>query len=248
MSGARVVLLGGTKGIGRAMARILSQRGDRVLLLGRDVDDLERSAADLAVRSGAAAILSARCDLADPSTFAGAIAHAEEVLGGIDRVVVTAADFATQEELEATPDRALALCAINFSHTVAFCEHARAALARAGGGVLCVFSSVAGERGRTPVVIYGASKAGVTAYLEGLDHRFRRDGLRTVCVKPGFVHTSMTAGLKPPPFAGEAEQVAAMAIKGMDRGTPVVFAPSIWRWVMLVIRNIPRFVMRRIGF
>ena len=54
MSGARVVLLGGTKGIGRAMARILSQRGDRVLLLGRDVDDLERSAADLAVRSGAA--------------------------------------------------------------------------------------------------------------------------------------------------------------------------------------------------
>lgn len=248
MSGDRVVLLGGTKGIGRAVARLLAERGDKVVLLGRDMDELERSAADLAVRSGSEAIPSARCDLADPSTFAAAVDHAERVLGGIDRVVVTAADFATQERLEEAPERAIALCAVNFSNTVGFCERARTALARTGGGVLCVFSSVAGDRGRRPVVIYGASKAGVSAYLEGLDHKFRRDGLRTVCVKPGFVHTSMTAGLSPPPFAGEPEEVAAMAIRGMDRGTPVVYAPSIWRWVMLIIRQIPRIVMRRIGF
>ena len=248
MSTTRVVLLGGTKGMGRAIARRLSARGDKVLLLGRNLEELERSAADLAVRSGGVPIASARCDLSDSSTFAGAFAHAEETLGGVDRVVVTAADFATQEALEVSPERATALCTVNFANTVGFCEHARGAIARAGGGVLCVFSSVAGDRGRKPVVIYGASKAGLSAYLEGLDHKFRREGLRTVCVKPGFVHTSMTAGLSPPPFAGEADEVAGIAIKAMDRGTPVVYAPSMWRWVMLVIRNIPRIVMRRIGF
>ena len=78
-----------------------------------------------------------------------------------------------------------------------------------GGGTLCAFSSVAGERGRKPVVLYGATKAGLSAYLEGLDHRHRANGLKVVCVKPGFVKTTMTEGLKPPPFAGEPE-----ALKG----------------------------------
>ena len=113
---------------------------------------------------------------------------------------------------------------------------------------MCVFSSVAGDRGRKPVVLYGASKAGLSAYLEGLDHKFRAEGLRTVCVKPGFVKTGMTAGLTPPPFAGEADEVARRVIKAIDRGTPVVYAPGIWRWVMFVIARLPRFVMRRIGF
>ena len=73
-------------------------------------------------------------------------------------------------------------------------------------------------------------------------------GLRVVCVKPGFVKTSMTQGLKPPPFAGEPEDVARDVLRAIDRGTPIVYTPGMWRWVMLVIRNLPRFVMRRIGF
>ena len=117
-----------------------------------------------------------------------------------------------------------------------------------GGGTLCVFSSVAGERGRKPVVLYGAAKAGLTRYLEGLDHKFRGRGLRTVCVKPDFVKTSMTDGLPVPPFAGEPEAVARRVLRAIDRGQPVVYAPGIWRWIMLVIRSLPRSVMRRIGF
>ena len=117
-----------------------------------------------------------------------------------------------------------------------------------GGGTLCVFSSVAGDRARKPGVIYGATKAGLSAYLEGLDHRYRDQGLVTVCVKPGFVKTGMTSGLQPPPFAGEPDQVAARVLVAIDKGWPVVYAPWIWRWIMLVIKFLPRFVMRRIGF
>jgi short-subunit dehydrogenase len=107
---------------------------------------------------------------------------------------------------------------------------------------------VAGERGRKPVIIYGATKAGLSAYLEGLDHKFRVQGLKTICVKPGFVKTGMTAGLKPPPFAGEPEPVARRVLQAIDRGTPVVYAPPIWALIMMVIRSLPRAVMRRIGF
>jgi decaprenylphospho-beta-D-erythro-pentofuranosid-2-ulose 2-reductase len=131
---------------------------------------------------------------------------------------------------------------------VVFCEEARRRLLARGGGTLCVFSSVAGERGRKPVVLYGAAKAGLSRYLEGLDHKFRGQGLRTICVKPGFVRTGMTEGLKAPPFAGDPEAVAAQVLRAVDKGNPVVYAPGIWALIMLVIRFLPRFVMRKIGF
>ncbi|MFQ5749500.1 MAG: SDR family NAD(P)-dependent oxidoreductase, partial [Planctomycetota bacterium] len=102
--------------------------------------------------------------------------------------------------------------------------------------------------GRKPVILYGSAKAGLSRYLEGLDHKFHARGLRVVCVKPGFVKTGMTAGLKPPPFAGEPAAVARRVLRAMDRGRPVVYAPGAWRWIMTVIRLLPRAVMRRIGF
>jgi short-subunit dehydrogenase len=242
------VVFGATKGIGRAVARDLAQRGDRLFLLGRQRADLERSAADLDIRRGQSAVAGcAVCNLSDPATFGPALAAAKSALGEIDIIVVTAGEFATQAALEADLSRAHVLLAANFTNTVLFCEEARRYLLPRGG-TLCVFSSVAGERGRKPVIIYGAAKAGLSQYLEGLDHKYRSAGLKVVCVKPGFVKTSMTAGLKPPPFAGTPEQVAKIAVKAIDRGTPVVYAPGIWRLVMLVIRLLPRAVMRRIEF
>lgn len=243
-----VVLLGGTKGIGRAVARLMAARGDRLFLLGRGEADLDRSRTDLNVRAGRDAVAGfARCDLEDPDTFAPALDAAAAALGSVDVVVVTAADFATQDTLESDLARLRSLLTTNFAHTVLFCEHARAHL-MARGGTLCVVSSVAGDRGRKPVVLYGAAKAGLSGYLEGLDHKYRSAGLRVVCIKPGFVKTGMTAGLKPPPFAGEPEGVARDIVRGIDRGTPVVYTPAMWRLVMMVIRSLPRGVMRRVGF
>jgi len=211
--------------------------------------------ATLEVRDGGAAgatstapVGVAACDLERPETFAPALAAAEAALGGLDTVVVTGALFATQEALEGDADLTRRLLTVDFSHTVVFCEEARRRLLARGGGTLCVFSSVAGERGRKPVILYGAAKAGLSRYLEGLDHKFHARGLRVVCVKPGFVRTSMTEGLRPPPFAGDPERVAALVARAIDRGTPVVYAPAMWRWIMLVIRTLPRLVMRRIGF
>lgn len=261
----KIVLLGATRGMGRALARRFAERGDALFLLGRDPVELAAAAHDLttrrgaggavagaggvgAVSGGAGGIGHGSCDLEQPDGFAAALDGAMAKLGGLDCVVVTAGLFATQEQLEADPLLRRRLLEVDFTRTVEFCEAARERLLARGGGTLCVFGSVAGDRGRKPVVLYGAAKAGLAAYLEGLDHRFHARGLRVITVKPGFVRTGMTAGLPEPPFAGEADEVAARVVEAIDRGWPVVYAPPIWALVMLAVRNLPRFLMRRLGF
>lgn len=242
------VLVGATRGMGRALARRMARRGDRLFLLGRDADELERSAADLVARGAAGAVGYAYLDLTESDGFPDALDAAWEELGMVDRFVLTAADFAPQEILETDPTRLHRLLETNVTGSILLLEAVRRRLLAAGGGTLCAFSSVAGERGRKPVVLYGATKAALTRYLEGLDHRYRRQGLKVICVKPGFVETSMTAGLEPPPFAGDPEQAARDVLKAIDRGRPIVYTPGIWRWIMLLIRHLPRFVMRRVEF
>jgi short-subunit dehydrogenase len=245
----KAVVFGGTAGIGRAIAQRLAERGDAVFVLGVGQDDLARSAADLTARHprGEAAGY-ALCDLGQPEGFAAALDVADSALGGFDTMIVTAAIFATQDALEADIELTQRLVTLNYANTLVFCEHARKRLLARGGGRLTVFSSVAGDRGRKPVAIYGSTKAGLAVYLEALDHKFHAAGLHVLCVKPGFVKTGMTAGLKPPPFAGEPEAVAAAVVSAMDRRKTLIYAPAIWALVMLVIRWLPRFVMRKINF
>ena len=237
----RVLILGATKGMGRALARLLAERGERLCLLGRDMKDLERSARDLEVRGASKPVDVAFCDLEKPESFEPALREAQTKMGGIDLVIVTAGLFARQEELEEDSERAQRLLTVDFTNTMLFCEAARKPLLMGGGGTLC-------ERGRKPVILYGAAKAGLSRYLEGLDHKYRSEGLKVVCVKPGFVKTGMTQGLKPPPFAGEAESVARRVLKAIDRGEPVVYAPAAWKYIMMAIRGMPRVVMRRLNF
>jgi short-subunit dehydrogenase len=150
--------------------------------------------------------------------------------------------------MEADAELCRRVVTVNYANTVVFCELARKRLLARGGGKLTGLSSVAGDRARKPVVIYGSSKAGLSSYLEGLDHRFHSAGLSVLCVKPGFVKTGMTAGLKPPPFAGEPQKVARDVVRAMDRRKTLLYTPRIWGLILFVIRRLPRFVMRKIGF
>jgi len=243
----KAVLLGATRGIGRSLARLMAERGDALVLLGRDEDALARSAADLQVY-GERRVGTARCDLSDPSGFAAALDAADAALGGFDTFVLSAADFARPAELEADDDRCARLIAVNFGNSVALLEAVRRRLLARGGGTLVVFSSVAGDRARKPTGVYGATKAGLSHYAESLDLRERARGLRVVLVKPGFVHTNMTAGLPAPPFAGQPDPVAARVLKAIDHGWPVVHAPAVWRLIMLAVRSLPRALMRRLEF
>ena len=244
----KVVVFGGTSGIGRAVARRMVERGDMVFLLGNVQADLERSLEDLRARNAGGAAGFALCDLAEPDGFAAALDAADQALASFDTVVMTAALFASQDALEADIELTRKLVTLNYANTVVFCEHVRKRLLSRGGGRMAVFSSVAGDRGRKPVAIYGSAKAGLSVYLEAMDHKYHAAGLNVLCVKPGFVKTTMAAGLKPPPFAGEPEQVARDVVRALDKRKAVLYTPRMWALVMLVIRFLPRFIMRRIGF
>jgi short-subunit dehydrogenase len=244
----KAVVLGATRGMGRAVARVLAARGERLFLLGRDAAELELSARDLELGGAPAPVGTAACDLLELASFGPALDRAAQTLAGFDTVIVTAGLFGSQQQLEQDTALAARVLAANFTGTVAFCEQARARLVAGGGGTLCVFSSVAGDRARRTIVLYGAAKAGLSYYLDGLDLRHAAEGLRVVCVKPGFVRTGMTQHLDPPPFAGEADDVARRVVQAIDRGWRVVYAPAIWRAVMLAVRALPRPVMRRVRF
>ena len=244
----KVALVGASRGMGRALARLMAERGDALCLLGRDTGELETSARDLLARGARGPVTTARLDLAEVTGFATALDAADRLVGGFDTLVLTAGDFAPQDGLEGNAARLERLLDLNFTAAAVLCQQAAERLAGRGGGTICAFSSVAGDRARRSNYLYGASKAGLSAFLEGLHLAFADRGVRVVCVRPGFVKTAMTAGLPVPPFAGEPDTVARVVLRAIDRGTPVVYAPPIWRWIMLAIRLLPRAVMRRAKF
>ena len=244
----KAAVVGATRGMGRALARLMAERGDALCLLGRDAGELESSARDLLARGARGPVATGRLDLAEPAGFPAALDLADRALAGFDALVVTAGDFAPPEALERDPARLERLLDLNFTATAVLCQQAAERLAGRGGGTLCAFSSVAGDRARRSNYLYGASKAGLSAFLEGLGLAYADRGVRVVCVRPGFVKTAMTAGLPVPPFAGEPDSVARVVLRAIDRGTPVVYAPPIWRFIMLAIRLLPRAVMRRLRF
>ena len=232
-------------------------------------EELAISARDLEIRGAAGPVRTAYCDLLQPDTFAPALDRAKQELGGFDTVVVTAGLFATQEELENDPELTARLLAADFTNTVLFCEEARKRLLAEKGDRHAFRAILRGRRQKRAVPFSarfacsvpwrasgggsrwfstGRRRRGFRGTWKGSDHKFRARGLRTICVKPGFVKTGMTAGLKPPPFAGTPEEVARRVLKAIDRGWPEVYVPWPWRWVMCVIRGLPRFVMRRIEF
>ena len=243
-----VAFVGATRGMGRALARRLAARGEALFLLGRDAREMELSARDLEARGARVPVGHAALDLARPEGFAAALDAADHALARVDALVVTGGAFGSQEELARDPARLGALLHANFTGTVLLCQQAAERLAARGGGLICAFSSVAGDRARRSNYLYGASKAGLSAFLDGLDLAYRDRGVHVLCVKPGFVRTAMTAGLPVPPFAGEPDAVAGHVVAAMDARRHVVYAPSIWQWIMLIIRSLPRAVLRRVRF
>lgn len=244
----KVAFVGATRGMGRALARRLAERGDALFLLGRDATEMARSARDLEARGAPAPVGHATLDLSLPAGFGEALDTADRALGRIDGLVVTGGLFARQEELATDPARLTALLHANFTGTVLLCQQTAERLAGRGGGLICAFGSVAGDRARRSNYLYGASKAGLSVFLDGLDLAYRDRGVRVLCVKPGFVRTAMTAGLPVPPFAGEPEAVARDVVRAMDGGRHQVYTPRVWGWIMLVIRALPRAILRRVRF
>jgi decaprenylphospho-beta-D-erythro-pentofuranosid-2-ulose 2-reductase len=239
----RVLLVGGTSEIGQAILRRLSAaRPIRPTLLGRDRAGLERAAATLGAQETAVEVL----DAEDQDKHEQAIEQVFADAGGFDIVVLAVGVLGAQEGLDSDPGEALEVMRVNFLGAGSLLLHCLRQMTRRGHGTLVVLSTVGVERPRASNAIYGAAKAGLDALAQGLADATVSSGVRVLVVRPGFVHTRMTAGLPAAPFATTPDAVADATVQAVDGTAPTIWVPGRLRLVFAVLRHLPRAVYRRL--
>jgi decaprenylphospho-beta-D-erythro-pentofuranosid-2-ulose 2-reductase len=244
-TGRRVVVLGGTSEIALAIVREMQSRAPReVALLGRDPHALASAAEDLR-QAGCERTLTFELDALATAAHAEVLDRAFAELGGVDIVVLAVGLLGERGAMPADVAGAVEVMQVNFAGAGSLLIEAARRLRDGGGGAIVVLSSVAAERPRRANAVYGASKAGLDALARGLGDELQDEGVRVLVVRPGFVHTRMTEGLSPAPLATTPEAVAKVATDGLDGGGQVVWAPGPLRWLMLVLRHLPRPLFRR---
>ncbi|MEK9280682.1 MULTISPECIES: SDR family oxidoreductase [unclassified Bradyrhizobium] len=240
-----VLVLGGSSDIARATARAFAKAGYDVQLAGRDAAVLEPDAADLRARYNVEAsrwtfdVL----DTASFETFASGLPALPDVV--ISIVGLLGAQESAQSDLE----HATTIMRSNYEGPALILGlFAEKFLAR-GYGTIVGVSSVAGDRGRASNYVYGSAKAGFSAFLSGLRARASRGGVHIVTVKPGFVRTKMTEGMKLiGPLTVEAQVVGDAILNAVQRRTDVVYVSGKWRLVMLIIKALPEAIFKKLKF
>ncbi len=172
----------------------------------------------------------------------------EEAFDGpdVDLVIVAFGVLGEGGQAESDAAAAVAVLRTNFVGAASVLIPVADRLRAQGHGTIAVLSSVAGERGRGSNFVYGASKAGLDAFCQGLGDRLHGTGVRVMVVRPGFVMSKMTAGMEPKPLAASTGEVARAIVDGVRSGAETVWVPPTLRWVMSGLRHLPRPVFRRL--
>lgn len=236
----RVLIVGATSGIARAVAGVYARRGADLVLAGRDQSALEEDAADLRIRFDAEVELRA-FDATDSSA-------ADALLSGpgIDIAVLCYGVMLDNDNAREDPDAHRRMIEINYSSYALLLERLVESM-QERGGVVAVLSSVAGDRGRASNYCYGATKAALTAYADGLRGRLNGSGVHVVTVKPGPTATAMTAGMPGQSKMASPKAVARQIVRAIDRRSDIVYTPGKWRFIMAVIRMIPERLFKRMS-
>jgi decaprenylphospho-beta-D-erythro-pentofuranosid-2-ulose 2-reductase len=240
------LVLGGTSDIAVATLRALVGRRLRTIVLaGRSPEAMEAGPAAELRRLGATTVETEPFDALDPASHEALIDRVFARHPHLDLVLVAFGVLGDQEEAERSNDEALRVAATNYVGVVTTCLPAARHLKAAGHGTIVVLSSVAGERARRANFVYGSSKAGADAFAQGLGDALHGSGARVLIVRPGFVRSSMTAGMEEAPMATTPEAVADAIVTGLAKGSEVVHVPPALRVVMSGLRHLPRQVFRR---
>jgi len=242
----KVLVLGATSGIAEATCRIWAQQGASLFLIARNADKLNVVAADLKTR-GAAYIDTAVIDLDDTESHPELLTDAIGSLGGLDVAYLAHGVLGDQAEAERETEHAEDILYTNLISPVSLLTWLANYCVKQHSGVIAVLSSVAGDRGRKSNYVYGSSKAGLTAFLQGLRNRVDREGVTVLTIKPGPVKTAMTANMKGNEKFADVDAVAATIVKAIDKKKDTLYVPGIWSPVMLVVRTIPEFIFKKLN-
>ena len=244
--GKKILVLGATSGIAEATCRIWAAEGASLFLVARNAEKLAAVAADLKTR-GAAFIDSGIADLDDTDQHPALLAHAINALGGLDVAYLAHGILGDQAEAEKDFLAAEQILHTNLTAPVSLLTWLANFCVQRHGGTLAVISSVAGDRGRKSNYVYGASKAGLSAFLGGLRNRVDREGVKVLTIKPGPVKTGMTAGMKGSEKFADVNAVAKTIAAAVEAGSDTLYVPAIWQPIMFVIRNVPERIFKKLN-
>ena len=245
MSRPRIVIIGATSAIAEQCARLWVRAAVDIVLIGRDLVRVSRVAADLRVRSPHSSVIAHEVNFFDPVSIT-ALAQKLAVEKAIDIVLIAHGNLPDQKECEHDVTQAREALEINGVSPVLFAEAFAQKMEQVGRGMIAVIGSVAGDRGRKTNYVYGAAKAMVERYVQGMQHRFANSKINVVLIKPGPTATPMTAHL-PQRGMVSAEAVASRIIAAIDSGTPVAYVPAKWAIIMMVIRHLPRTIFNKLN-
>jgi decaprenylphospho-beta-D-erythro-pentofuranosid-2-ulose 2-reductase len=242
-----ILIVGGSSAIAVACARRWSEQGANLFLTGRHIARLDAVAQDLRVR-GAGQVATHSLDMTDYAQHPAMLAACRAALGQIDVVLVAHGTLSDQAQCERDVESAMREMSTNAMSTIALLTLLAGVFEEQRSGMIAVISSVAGDRGRPSNYVYGAAKAAVTTFCEGLRARLFKAGVGVLTIKPGFVDTPMTAGLSlPGPLVAAPERVAVDIVRAIERRKDSLYTPWFWSGIMLVIRSLPQFLFKRVS-
>jgi decaprenylphospho-beta-D-erythro-pentofuranosid-2-ulose 2-reductase len=242
MSKGAVLILGARSDIGRAVAQHFAALGHPIQLAARNPQRLQDDRANLELRHGVTVSVH-DFDALDTASHAGFVAS----LPSLPEIAVCTVGLLGDQAVSASDrDAAALVLRSNFEGPASILAQLATAFETRGSGTLVGVSSVAGQRGRASNYVYGAAKAGLSAYLSGLRNRLAARNVHVVTVLPGFVATRMTDGMAlPPALTAQPEHVARAIARAVTRKQDVIHVRPIWRLIMTVITLIPERIFKR---
>ncbi|MFN3241257.1 MAG: SDR family NAD(P)-dependent oxidoreductase [Planctomycetota bacterium] len=240
----KTLICGATSAIAAEVAVLCAERGDRLYLIGRDPTRL----AAVVTRCGDAVVGSESCDLNEFDLAEQRVQRGVAALGGCDRALIAHGYLGDQLRSERDVGYARTTIDTNFVSAVSLLMPLAEHFEQQGHGHLAAITSVAGVRGRPRNYTYGAAKAGLSCYLQGVRSRLHRRGVRVHDLKLGPVATPMSEGHPRNALWGEKVRVARGIVRAMERRWHCVYLPASWRAVMAIVRLLPEFVFQRFGF
>jgi short-subunit dehydrogenase len=240
-----VLILGANSGMARALARLTASPAVQLILAGRNTKEMEKTAADLEVRGHGPKPFIMAFDAQATETHEKFWSQVLAKVKVVDEVYLFFGQMHPQAEAQKDFHLAEEMLVTNYVGAVSILERVAATMEERKQGLIVGVSSVAGDRGRRSNYLYGSSKAGLSAFLSGLRSRLVPAGVHVLTVKPGFVDTPMTAGMKKGLLFAKPETIARGILKAVKAKKDVVYLPFFWRWIMLVIIHIPEGMFKK---
>lgn len=240
----RRLILGAASAIAERTARLFAARGDALYLVARHPEKLSAIAADLKAR-GAVQVETESADLDDFSRHDAIIADCRAKLGGLDSALIAYGDLGDAVPARDWPDIE-SLLRTNFLSAASLVTRLANVFEAERHGGIHVITSVAGDRGRAKSVAYGTAKGALGLFLQAMRQRLHASRVHVLTIKPGYVDTPMTAGMRKTVLFADPARIAEGIVKAIDRKRNVVYLPGYWRLIMFAVRMIPEGIFKRL--